>query len=470
MHHVWKKSTNDGIYFAGLPGIPGFRDSLESRGIWTWTWGSERLETWWRFSPQSETKWFVPNKNRRKSRSKNTWGWRKTFETNCSDCCLKKLQDQRLLNESELERQGVRQERRLSREDLPLKKCRYSSILLFEMTNLIDSFIGFRLVRHISTYIICITFVYTFGSGHEAPMQAHKPRHTWTQRDSQQHSFCTVFQMVIFFRPGPSIQEAKESRMVEEAMKIATSAYVGGIVKDDQKALLEAGLKLLTQWHGENPLNGKGHNKKGWNWRDQPLFGQKLKKLTIFGANVMGILKLFLRKTSSLGQKSDRQDETVKQILNDPQVKRAMILMHQDYDRFFEDFQSNSRLQAAALTKIAMIWTYEACWKMVGWRYCGLIDVCQWICIIYRYQRRSNNLHNQHPPSFWSYAFWEVYLKQLLDVGLVLFLAYLRWYTQSTGNSFGLELFQHSRTCSMTLRNNCSWKLLCSLFHSLAVS
>jgi len=72
-------------------------------------------------------------------------------------------------------------------------------------------------------------------------------------------------------------QEAKESRMVAEAMNIAKTAYVGGIVKDDQKSLLE--------------------------------------------------------------------DETVKQILGDPQVKRAMILMHQDYDRFFEDFKSNTRLQ-----------------------------------------------------------------------------------------------------------------------------
>eukprot|EP00435_Cladocopium_sp_Y103_P073480 s63_g43.t2 len=73
------------------------------------------------------------------------------------------------------------------------------------------------------------------------------------------------------------IQEAKESRMVAEAMNIAKTAYVGGIVKDDQKTLLE--------------------------------------------------------------------DETVKQILGDPQVKRAMILMHQDYDRFFEDFKENTRLQ-----------------------------------------------------------------------------------------------------------------------------
>eukprot|EP00434_Breviolum_minutum_P019198 symbB.v1.2.016921.t1/scaffold1304.1/size242089/15 len=65
--------------------------------------------------------------------------------------------------------------------------------------------------------------------------------------------------------------------MVEVALQAANSAYVGGVVKEDQKVLLE--------------------------------------------------------------------DEHVKQILGDPQVKRALIMMHQDYPRFFEELESNSRLQ-----------------------------------------------------------------------------------------------------------------------------
>lgn len=72
-------------------------------------------------------------------------------------------------------------------------------------------------------------------------------------------------------------QEAREKGMVEVALQAANSAYVGGVVKEDQKVLLE--------------------------------------------------------------------DEHVKQILGDPQVKRALIMMHQDYPRFFEELESNSRLQ-----------------------------------------------------------------------------------------------------------------------------
>ncbi|CAJ1376995.1 unnamed protein product [Effrenium voratum] len=72
-------------------------------------------------------------------------------------------------------------------------------------------------------------------------------------------------------------QEAKEKARMRASLKLATSAYVGGVLSEKQKLLLE--------------------------------------------------------------------DEAVQELLEDAQVKRALILMHQDYPLFFSELRASPRLQ-----------------------------------------------------------------------------------------------------------------------------
>ncbi|CAK9038644.1 Hypothetical protein (Fragment) [Durusdinium trenchii] len=72
-------------------------------------------------------------------------------------------------------------------------------------------------------------------------------------------------------------QGAKENRTVSEALKAVRAAYVGGVVSEEQKVLLE--------------------------------------------------------------------DKKVQRVFEDPQVKRALILMHQDYPVFFKELRTNEKLQ-----------------------------------------------------------------------------------------------------------------------------
>lgn len=98
------------------------------------------------------------------------------------------------------------------------------------------------------------------------------------------------------------------------------------------------------------------------------------------------------------------------------QVKRALIMMHQDYPRFFEELESNSRLQVWFGAWFGVFKCFF--WNLVTSQQTPVLEVLNGF---------SRGFQMKGFTSFKHFEVFQVYLKHLLDVGLV---RYLRFFNK----------------------------------------